>query len=115
MQDVAPQGRTKLTKEELNDVFQNCIKLAAASKINAKNSFSLRLIEHMEDLVKASDDGETNFQQASCTLDAGVQIYSYRVDAVHTDAFKTLQGLNRTAVNNADGGLDFEPMCFSPK
>jgi len=91
----------KLSKPEVKDICRNCIKLAAECKINAQNSFSLQLIEHMEDLVKDSDDGETNFQHASFTLDAGVQIYSYRVDAVHTDAFKTLQGLNRTSMQKA--------------
>eukprot|EP00873_Tetraselmis_striata_P043363 jgi/Tetstr1/463627/TSEL_008489.t1 len=100
-----PPGAT-LSKDEVLDIYQNCIRLAAESKINAKNSFSLRLIEHMEDLVRAEEEEETNFQKASCTLDAGVQIYSYRVDAVHTDAFKTLQGLNRTAVQESDDGLD---------
>jgi condensin complex subunit 2 len=101
---------SSLSKEEVLGIYQNCIKMAAESKINAKNSFNLRLIEHMEDLVKADDENETNFQKASCTLDAGVQIYSYRVDAVHTDAFKTLQGLNRTAVQSTEGTCLLPPL-----
>ena len=32
-------------------------------------------------------------QVASCTLDAGVKIYSYRVDSVHKDTFKVLGSL----------------------
>jgi len=35
--------------------------------------------------------------QASCTLEAGVKIHSTRVDSVHTEAYKVLGGLNRTA------------------
>ena len=35
--------------------------------------------------------------QASCTLEAGVKIYAYRVDSVHSETYKVLGGLNRTA------------------
>ena len=37
----------------------------------------------------------TNFHKASSTVETSVKIYSYRVDAVHTDAFKILGGLTR--------------------
>eukprot|EP01133_Synstelium_polycarpum_P019976 gene19976-23938_t len=37
----------------------------------------------------------TNFQAASCTLDASVKIYSCRVDSVHSETFKVLGGLSR--------------------
>ena len=36
-------------------------------------------------------------QRASVTLDAGVKIYSYRVDSVHTEMFKILGGLGRAS------------------
>jgi len=50
------------------------------------------------------DDGElTNFQRASVTLDASVKIYGSRVDSVHTIAFQTLSGLNRSSAAH-DGG-----------
>ena len=44
--------------------------------------------------------------QASCTLDAGVVIYSKRVDSVHNETFKFLCGLSRTAVDgeSTNGG-----------
>ncbi|GLU23777.1 hypothetical protein SLE2022_397550 [Rubroshorea leprosula] len=32
---------------------------------------------------------------ATCTLEAGVKIYSVRVDAVHAEAYKVLSGINR--------------------
>ena len=35
--------------------------------------------------------------QASATLDAGVKIYSYRVDAITSEAYKLLGGLTRNA------------------
>ena len=80
----------------------NCsVKLAAENKINAKNSWSLKLIDHLSELVRPekpeANDGNTNFQKASTTLDAGVVIYSKRVDSVHSETFKFLCGLSRTA------------------
>ena len=48
-------------------------------------------------------------QAASCTLEAGVKIYSYRVDSVHNDAFKTLAGFSRAALPaSQDEGEDGE-------
>ena len=40
--------------------------------------------------------------QASCTLEAGVKIYAYRVDSVHSETYKVLGGLNRTAAYGED-------------
>jgi condensin complex subunit 2 len=42
-------------------------------------------------------------QRASCTLDASVKIYSYRVDAVHKDTYKVLGGLNHVDTSAFDG------------
>ena len=69
----------------------------------------------MSDLVKPSneDRGQTNFQRASCTLDAGVKIYSYRVDSVHNSIYKTLGGLSRTAATSPQEEVDAgECACF---
>lgn len=40
--------------------------------------------------------------QASTTLDAGVKIYSFRVDSVHTETFKLMAGLNRSSAKVED-------------
>ena len=41
--------------------------------------------------------------QASCTLEAGVKIYSLRVDSVHSEAYKVLGGINRVGQENEQG------------
>lgn len=41
--------------------------------------------------------------QASCTLEAGVKIYSARVDSVHSEAYKVLGGMNRAGQDNEQG------------
>uniref|UniRef100_A0A0D9V1R4 Condensin complex subunit 2 n=1 Tax=Leersia perrieri TaxID=77586 RepID=A0A0D9V1R4_9ORYZ len=79
------------------DLFHNCIKLASENKINQKNTWELGLIDHLSEIIQAGEDedDETNFQKASCTLEAGVKIYSMRVDSVHSEAYKVLGGINR--------------------
>ena len=49
--------------------------------------------------------------QASCTLEAGVKIYSTRVDSVHSETYKVLGGLNRTAGDDNGNG---EYRLFKP-
>ena len=50
------------------------------------------------------DETETNFQQASCALDAGVKIYEKRVDNVHQSTLKMLGGINRADVDTQNEG-----------
>jgi condensin complex subunit 2 len=85
-------------------LFQNCIKLASENKINQKNTWELNLIDHLCEIIKVEDENntETNFQKASCTLEAGVKIYSMRVDSVHSEAYKVLGGITRAG--HDDGG-----------
>jgi hypothetical protein len=90
-------------------------------KVNEKNSWSLNLIDHMGDVLSkpgsdaaAADDGDTNFQMASCTLDAGVKIYGYRVDSVYSAAFRVLGGLNRTGAAPGDGARSSSDARLAP-
>ena len=89
-----------LSTTELKNILGQCLKLASENKITPQNTWALNLIEHMPELIKENGE-QTNFQRASVTLDAGVKIYSYRVDSVHTETFKILGGLGR-ASNTAD-------------
>lgn len=91
-----------LGKQQILELFHNCIKLASENKINQKNTWDLSLIDHLCEIVKVeeADDVETNFQKASCTLEAGVKIYSMRVDSVHSEAYKVLGGINRVGQEN---------------
>lgn len=41
--------------------------------------------------------------QASCTLEAGVKIYSVRVDSVHAEAYKVLGRINRAGLEDDQG------------
>ncbi|CAN8247681.1 unnamed protein product [Cochlearia groenlandica] len=92
-------------KQQILELFQNCIKLASENKINQKNTWYLNLIDHLSEIVKVEDDSneETNFLKASCTLEAGVKIYSMRVDSFHSEAYKVLSGITRAGYDdNAD-------------
>ncbi|KAF8414131.1 hypothetical protein HHK36_002130 [Tetracentron sinense] len=97
-----PSSDICLGKEQIVELFQNCIKLASENKINQKNTWDLSLLDHLSEIIKVEgeDDVETNFQKASCTLEAGVKIYSMRVDSVHSEAYKVLGGINRAGREN---------------
>eukprot|EP00850_Spirogloea_muscicola_P018375 SM000168S02574 [mRNA] locus=s168:81286:85109:+ [translate_table: standard] len=93
-----------LSREQVLALYQNCIKLASENKINQKNTWSLPLIDHISEIVLGDDNGDdaqTNFQKASCMLEAGVKIYSYRVDSMHSETYKVLSALNRSAAGPA--------------
>jgi condensin complex subunit 2 len=103
--------KPKLTQDMVMNLYANCIKLASENKINAKNTWSLALIDHISDIVKneKDEDDNTNFQKASCTLDAGVKIYASRVDSFHSETFRMLGGISNVSGNN-NGEEDEENM-----
>ena len=81
------------TAVQLNQHCKDVIKLSTENKINCKNAFNFWLIDVMAAMAKKNDSEiNKNFQVASCTLDASVKIYGYRVDAIHTDAVKMAGG-----------------------
>eukprot|EP01135_Chromosphaera_perkinsii_P004742 Nk52_evm14s295 gene=Nk52_evmTU14s295 len=96
----------KPTNQQVGELYANCIKLSAENKINQKNSWNLNLIDYISEVMDVRHGEVTNFQMASCTLDASVQIYSCRVDSVHTDMFKVLNGLNRGGSRKHEEGGD---------
>ena len=62
------------------------------------------------------DETETNFQQASCALDAGVKIYEKRVDNVHQSTLKMLGGINRAGdVAEEEGVCRLRPPATHPE
>ena len=111
-----------LTSEQLGEIYQKAIRLNAENKINGQNTWGLNLIDNMDKIVTengntaasstsnqapvkktASNASKVNFTKASCTLDASVKIYSYRVDDVHLSSYKVLANMNRTGPGNKDG------------
>ncbi|KAG6594225.1 Condensin complex subunit 2 [Phytophthora cinnamomi] len=98
------------SKQYISDMYSTIIKMSSENKINVKNSWSLHLIDHMEDILDSSkkiaadgDDDTYNFQKASCTLDASIKIYSYRVDDTWNSSYKILENLSRTEQKHGAG------------
>lgn len=105
-------GGRALSAGELKMMLGQCLKMASENKITPHNTWGLPLIEHLDDLIKEEDPAQhTNFQRASVTLDAGVKIYSYRVDSVHTETFKILGGLGRASGPGDDQFGKFVHVC----
>jgi condensin complex subunit 2 len=100
-----------LSNKNLGEMYQKTIRMNAENRINASNSWNLSLIDHLDrfltipqetssnaplDLDGSPGGATVNFTKASCTLDASVKIYSYRVDDIHLTSYKVLANLNRT-------------------
>jgi condensin complex subunit 2 len=91
------QGKPTLSQEALSTMFEQCIKLAAENKITDKNVWQLDLIQHLPSIVQAGQAAGLgkgfNFQKMSGGLDAGVTIYSKRVDTTYKDVLSRFQGM----------------------
>jgi condensin complex subunit 2 len=97
----------KLDETELQDLFQNCLKLSTENKITTKNTWSLNLIDYLYQVIEttmSNGEEDQDFQRASCTIDASVKIYASRVDSVHNETYKVLTGLSRADVQRQDEG-----------
>ena len=104
-----PLFTASLSSEELNQRYEEWMKVVADGKINAANSWNFHLIDYFANLDLLSDQtskanvdassnhdtasNEINFQKASCTLDGCVKIYTTRVDAVANETGRLLSGL----------------------
>ena len=102
-----PQDQARLA-----EMYKTIIKMSSENKINAKNSWSLNLIDHMHQIIKedTTDRGQrgVNFQKASCTLDASIKIYSHRVDDTWSRSYQMLENLSRNGTNDENEEEDKE-------
>ena len=98
---ASPYGKeTPGRKGRLMDSYADCMKMCNENKVTMKNSWNLDLIDDLKrvvDQTTSNGSGEemTDFQRASCTLEAGTKIYEYRVDSVYNEAYKLKGSLGR--------------------
>ena len=84
----------------LMDSYADCIKMCTENKVTMKNSWNLDLIDNLNRVIDqttstGNGDEMTDFQRASCTLEAGTKIYEYRVDSVYNETYKLKGSLGR--------------------
>lgn len=90
---------------ELRSLYDRCIRLTAENKLTKANVWEMDIIYHMPNIIREHSAAENfSFQKASCGLDAGVGIYSKRVDSVYDTARDALYGFKGvdTMENNED-------------
>ncbi|KAJ1916749.1 hypothetical protein H4219_003619 [Mycoemilia scoparia] len=97
-----------LSPEELNQRYEEWMKIAADNKINMNNTWDFALIDYFYDMNLLKDGDSINFQKASCTLDGCVKIYSSRVDSVASEAGKLLNGLAEAPKKGQVEGNDYD-------
>uniref|UniRef100_A0A7S2SDZ0 Condensin complex subunit 2 n=1 Tax=Mucochytrium quahogii TaxID=96639 RepID=A0A7S2SDZ0_9STRA len=100
------QRKSKTEDNVIEYDFGSVMSMVSANKVNLKNTWSLNLIDHIDDVLEQQHG---SFQKASCTLQASVQIYEKRVDSTHQDTFRMLENVNRTRLaepGNAEENRD---------
>ncbi|XP_003705028.2 condensin complex subunit 2 [Megachile rotundata] len=103
---------SKMSAPDVKQHITDCIKLNTENKINAKNAFSLEIIDFMTYMISKKDDNMTNLQVASTSLDVSTKIYGFRVDNVHTEIMKMSGGLDKhedeNQINDLEGQTNSE-------
>ncbi|XP_065222605.1 condensin complex subunit 2-like [Planococcus citri] len=93
------EKRMSASEKSLSEHFHSCIQLAAENKINAKNAFNFKLIDLLHTMLSKKKQIH-DFTEVTYSLDAGVKIYSYRVDNVHSDTMKMATSICAAANKN---------------
>ena len=93
-------------KYEYEVLSDNAIDMIFNGKVSQKNAFDINVdfLSKIPNLIKPNQTEDSSWQKASASLDASAKIYGFRVDAVHSDTFKFLNGLNRNSGKSSYGG-----------
>ena len=88
-------------KYEYEVLSDNEIDMIFNGKVSQKNAIDINgdFLSKIPNLIKPNQTEDSSWQKASASLDASAKIYGFRVDAVHSDTFKILNGLNRNELN----------------
>ena len=88
-------------KYEYEVLSDNAIDMIFNGKVSQKNAFDINVdfLSKIPNLIKPNQTEDSSWQKASASLDASAKIYEFKVDAVHSDTFKFLNGLNRNELN----------------
>ena len=76
--------------------LQETITLAANKKINAHNAFEVDIncLDNIKDFIQQQKDGNKWIRSGEA-IDAGTKIYGFRVDNVHSETYRMLNGITR--------------------
>lgn len=86
------------------DAIEEAVKLTVENKVNAKNAWSVPLIEGMEDSVQlclAANDGDqhTQFSKVALLVEGGAKVWSHRAEST----FKLSEQIVRRLLRNNGG------------
>lgn len=91
-------------KYEYEVLSDNAIEMIFNGKITQKNAFDVNVdfLEKIPNFISHNRTEDSSWQKASASLDASAKIYGFRVDAVHTDTFRFLNGLSRNDIKQEE-------------
>ena len=68
-------------------------------KVNAKNAFSVDIdcLNNIQEFLKMQNN-DKKWVRTGEAIDAGAKVYGFRVDNIHNDAYRMLNGMCRNAI-----------------
>eukprot|EP00993_Chasmostoma_nieuportense_P002968 NODE_371_length_2337_cov_33.505430_g346_i0.p1 GENE.NODE_371_length_2337_cov_33.505430_g346_i0~~NODE_371_length_2337_cov_33.505430_g346_i0.p1 ORF type:complete len:762 (-),score=230.88 NODE_371_length_2337_cov_33.505430_g346_i0:50-2257(-) len=86
-----------LSQKELQEMFDQCLRLSSENRITTRNSWELKLIDYLREVMENTmSQQNSNFHTASCTIDASMKIYINRVASLAEESFRMVSSLTRS-------------------
>eukprot|EP00668_Euglena_longa_P015281 GGOE01019341.1.p1 GENE.GGOE01019341.1~~GGOE01019341.1.p1 ORF type:complete len:863 (+),score=278.77 GGOE01019341.1:150-2591(+) len=85
-----------LSATELESLHRSCMEMNQSNRITAQNSWNLKLIDYLQEVMNSSLSQNQNFQVASVTIECSVKIYSSRVDSLESESLRVVGSLHRS-------------------
>ena len=97
---VRTQNTARVARPELARAIVDTIEMCNNKKLNANNAFEaadLASITSIKEFVQNQKE-ETKWLRAGDAIGANAKVYGFRVDNVHNETYRILNGMNRNAL-----------------
>lgn len=97
------QNQSSAARPEYVRQLQETITMANQKKVNAANAFEIDIncLDNIKDFIMQQKDGNKWIRSGEA-IDAGAKIYGFRVDNVHTETYRMLNGMTRNATGEEE-------------
>ncbi len=77
--------------------------MATQKKVNAANAFEIDIncLDNIKDFIRHQKD-ENKWIRSGEAIDAGAKIYGFRVDNVHNETYRMLNGMTRNVASEQE-------------
>lgn len=105
--DDSQGPKQTLNREQLRNILDVAMRMAAENAITEDNAFALEFIDVLPSLV-FNEKSTVSLEEGGLALDVGTRIYSKRVDNMHKEANHTLMDMTRKKKDGGERGAYFD-------